>query len=294
MMTIGRALRGGIVKAWSCWRAVLLLYLGLLGAALLGAVPWRSLLAAEAGQSLLLKDLIKGFDYTVLNDFVQTYGAGLAPALSTTLGAVVLFFFVYLFLLGGTLAVVISTAAHFERATFWAGAGSFFGRLLRLTLFFWVLHGLLLAAFGGIYWKVTKGLSPQALDSEGIITASLNWLVPLYLFFLSFLLMWQDYAKLQVVRLDRFWNGRAIRSAASIAFGRLRLTYPTYLLLLGGQVICWWAFHQLDMAIVRTDSARILLAIVLFQVALLLRLFWRVANWGAIGEVLRKSNGTNA
>jgi len=76
------------------WGASLLL-------ALLAALPFRSLLVGEAGRSLMVKDLVKGFDYTFLNDFMQNYGVGFTPVLNQSLLLLALQYILLVFFVGG-------------------------------------------------------------------------------------------------------------------------------------------------------------------------------------------------
>lgn len=285
-MTIFTAFKSGAKQSLKYWRISIILYVGLLVSALLGALPWRNLLSSQVSQSLMIGDLVDGFNYTFINDFIQNYGAGVSPVLNMSLLSVVVFLVIYLFLSAGALGTIFKQPERFDRQLFWGSAGQYFWRLLRLTLFFLILHGVLLAFFGWIYWKVTKGLSPQALEQEGIITACLRWLIPLYLFAVSFLLIWQDYAKIQLVKVNRFWIWKAVRAGAKSAFGGLHLTYPVYILFVATQAVFWWIFHRLDLLVERTDDSTILMALLFFQLALLIRLFWRIANWSAIAKII--------
>ena len=66
----------GFRQFWQYRQMWLLLYLLTLATAVFIALPIKSYLESKAGHSLMVEDLINGFDYTFLNDFMVNYGDG--------------------------------------------------------------------------------------------------------------------------------------------------------------------------------------------------------------------------
>jgi hypothetical protein len=263
------------------WGASLLL-------ALLAALPFRSLLLGEAGNSLMVKDLVKGFDYTFLNDFMQNYGTGFTPILNQSLLLLALQYLLLIFFVGGLVKVLLNHPTPLTRTLFWSGSAQYFWRMLRLSLFFLLLHLLVLLIFGLLYLQVTKGLSPQALDSEGVITSSLRWLVPLYLLVAAIPMMWQDYAKTFLVTNESRWIWRPIGSSGQFLLKQFRFVYPLYLLNLGLVALVFLANYWLSSLLVIDSFGEVVVSLLCTQLFVLVRYFFKIVNQGSVVAMSRK------
>lgn len=283
------ALKQGFSAAFgNLWIAVVFWGVSLL-LALLAALPFRSLLLGEAGNSLMVKDLVKGFDYTFLNDFMQNYGTGFTPILNQSLLLLGVQYLLLIFFVGGMVKVLWDLPSEDKRAVFWSGSARYFWRMLRLSLFFLLLHVLVLAVFGFIYLQVTKGLSPKELDSEGIITSSLRWLVPLYVLVAALPMMWQDYAKTLLVADESRWIWRPVAKSIRLIIQNFRLTY--FLYLLNGVLVLmvllanYWLTSLMEI----DSSGKILISFLGTQLFVLVRYFFKMLNIGSVMAVLEKT-----
>jgi hypothetical protein len=257
------------------WGASLLL-------ALLAALPFRSLLVGEAGRSLMVKDLVKGFDYTFLNDFMQNYGVGFTPVLNQSLLLLALQYILLVFFVGGMVKVLWEHPAANHRAMFWSGSARYFWRMLRLSLFFLLVHLLVLAVFGFIYLQVTKGLSPRALDSEGIITSSLRWLVPLYVLVAAIPMMWQDYAKVYLVKNDHRFIWSSVGEGARFIINYFTKAYPLYLVNISMLLLLFGGNYFLTSLFEISSLSTIIAAFLLSQLFVLARYGLKMVNQGCI------------
>ncbi|PSR10776.1 MAG: hypothetical protein DA408_20765 [Bacteroidetes bacterium] len=287
-MTSLTALRSGFRQAWRYRRSILVMYLATLLLAGLAAWPLHALLQAEVGHSAWVQAMVKGFDYTFLNDFWQNYGAGFIPVFNQSVVLVGAYFLLLVFLTGGLASLLVQQPATFDRAVFWGGSATYFWRMLRLTLFFLGVHALVLALFGGLYYQVTKGLSPMALDNEGIITACLRWLVPLYLLVAALVFMVQDYAKLMLIQGEYRWIWPAVKKAFSFNRRHFRQTYGLYLLNMGLLGLLLGGNYYLSTAFQVTTTPTILLSFVLSQLFVLARYGLKVINLGSAVVLVEK------
>ena len=288
--TIFTALRAGFATLLRYPRVVLVFWGASLLMALLGALPLRSLLLAGAGKSLMLQDLVDGFDYTFLNDFIQNYGSGFGPVIQQPVWMLVVQLPLLVFLTAGLTNLVYQQPVGHFSATFWQGAGRFFWRMLRLTLIFLVIHLLVLGIFAWLYLKVTKGLSPQALETEGIITSSLRWLVPLYLLTAAIPMLWQDYSKVFLVSNEHRWVWPAIGKALRLSWQRFRLVYPLYLLNMILLALALLLNYCLSLTFTIGSFGTIILSLVLSQLIVIARFAVSVINLGSIAEVMRSTS----
>ncbi|MEL7221914.1 MAG: hypothetical protein AAGJ93_11385 [Bacteroidota bacterium] len=282
MKKIVQALQAGFSDSRRYWRVLIPFYTITLLLAGLTALPWRALIYAEAGQSLILTDLVKGFNYTFLNDFLQNYGAALGPLLNLSLLALIPYLLAMVFLVAGLIALIVKAPATYERAVFWGGGGEYFSRILRLTLLFLLVHGLVLFLFIWLYLTVIQGASPAKLDNEGIITASLNWIIPLYVLVAAFVFMWQDYAKVFLIRQKERWIWRPIGQSIRFVVQNFKDCYITYLLNMLLLALVFLVNHLITAAFEIDSAYTIFASFLISQVFLLARYVLKVVNLGSV------------
>jgi len=282
MKKIGQALKDGFSDSRRYWRVLIPFYAVTLLLAGLTALPWRALIYAEAGQSLILADLVKGFNYTFVNDFLQNYGAALGPLLNLSLLALIPYFLAMVFLVTGLVALILKSPATYERAVFWGGGGEYFSRILRLTLLFLVIHSLVLFVFILLYLTVIQGASPAKLDNEAIITASLNWLVPLYILAAALVFMWQDYAKVFLIRQQERWIWRPVGQSIRFVVRNFKNCYLTYLLNMLLLALVFLINHLITSMFEIDSAATIFVSFLISQVFLIARYVLKVVNLGSV------------
>lgn len=275
------AFRQGLRYAASYWKISLIYWLATLALALIVALPLRSTLLAETGSSMMLNDLIAGFNYTYLNDFLQNYGSALTPILNQSLLVLIAQFFLLIFFSGGLTKTVVTAPKHYDNRLFWGGSGHYFWRMLRLMLFFAVLHVIVLILFGWLYLKVTKGMSPANLDNEAIITTCLRWLVPLYVLVAALPMLWQDYSRLELVRSDARWIWSPIRKAGVFVRKNFAKVYGLYLLILIMTLLVFGLNYLLQVLLDVQSMGTIILSFFLTQFIVILRFTLKVWNLGS-------------
>lgn len=236
LMGYKTALRNG--RMW------LALYLFNVLFAFLAAFPLSGFLSKTVGQSLAFTRSLQGFDYTFLRDFVREYGQGFGQIMDQALVYAVLYLLLSVLLIGGVLAVFRRWAEPFRWAAFWQGCTHFFWRMLRLSIYFLLLHGAVLALFGFVFFKMGIGSSLLELDTEESIIRAGRIILPLYLLAAVLVFMLHDYAKIHVVQVDQRWLFRPIWQAIRLVFrnfGKVALLYllnvASFLLLTG---LYWW------------------------------------------------------
>jgi hypothetical protein len=271
----------GFGQVWRYRRAVLVFYVLVVFWALSVAYPLHHLFENAIGNSLLVKDMVKGFDYTLLNDFKNNYGAGLAPIWDQSLLAIGLSMLSMVFAMGGLLSLVVEQPRKYIPAFFWGQSVTFFWRMLRLTVYFMLLHGIVLALFLFLFYTASNGLSPFNLENEGVIAFNLKWVTPLYILVAAFFFLWQDYSKIILVEGNKKWIFQALWPALKF-IGAYRGAYGLYLL--NGLM---WALlvvgnYYLYVAVDVVDLTTILFSFFISQVYVLLRLTLKVVLLGSL------------
>lgn len=282
-----KAFKSGLLKAWRYRQVVLVVYVMTLVFASLVALPFKGLLDSKAGNSLIISDLVKGFDYTFLNDFLQNYGDGFLPLWDQSLLVLGFHFVFMVFLMGGIVKLVVVSQEKYDSSLFWGASGHYFWRMLRLTLYFLAIHGVVLMFFIYLFLKITKGMSPEKLDSELIIVDALKGLAPFYFLIGAFFFMWQDYAKIFLVKSDNRFITQPIIQSFQFVSRNFRKSYGLYLLnilLLATLII---VNHFLSCSFSIDSFGAIILVFVLSQVFIIGRLFLKLARLGSEASLLK-------
>lgn len=293
-----KALQQGIRQLGPYWKLMGWWYLLVAGWSLLVAYPVHHLLVEQIGHSLSAETLIKGFDYTLWNDFNNAYGSSITPIMDQSIIVMALAMLSLIFATGGTLATFLRQPARYDGGLFWGQSAAFFWRLLRLTLIFLVIHGLVLGLFLGIYYVLSNGWAPFTLENEGVLAVNFRWVAPMYGLALFFVFIWQDLAKLRLVQEDRkssfvaWWQGLKLMLRHPFYFGGWMVLYGLISAL--ALQLSTWLQHLFDGS---TSTGALLLLLLVSQLLILLRLTLKIMHWSVFSQLLRQTtapNGLNA
>ncbi len=281
-MNITQAYIGGwktLFKTSKMWWA---LYAFQFALALLAIWPFSGYLSKTVGQSLNLQKSLGFFDYTFINDFLIEYGEGFQSLLDQSLGFILLYFLISVFLTGGILVIIKNREETDSYAGFFLGAGHFFWRILRLTFYFLIPQTLLLGLFFGLFMSITNNMSPFELESELVIINTVIWILPLYLLLAIILLMIQDLAKILLVHRDESWLTATIRTSFQIAFKHFWKFFPLYLLHLAVFLIISAIYYFLNKMFTPIPFWQVLSVFLIGQLYLFLRVGLKIVNLASI------------
>lgn len=266
----------GLKYTWRYKYVVTLLYLLTLLLATAVAYPLQQLLQSTVGHSMLVNDLIKGFDYTFLNDFKNAYGASFTPIFNQSLLVLGLSFLLFAFMTGGYLALFTTQPERYDGQLFWSSAAQFFGRILRLSLFFVVLQGGLFFGFLYVFYTMTSGFSLFELDCEHLILRNLYILSPIYFILASIIFLWQDISKIILVQEEKKWILGAVSKGLQFLLKNFLRSYAIYILLF----LCWAGLvllnYFLSTSFTIIDSATIWYSFLLSQLFVISRLYLKL------------------
>lgn len=277
MKGIFTAIQNGFFQTWRYKRIVGLLYLATLLFAFLVAWPFKSFLEGKLGNSLVVQDLVKGFDYTILNDFNNASGAGFDPILSQSLLMIIPFFLLLIFFQGGIASHFVQQPDRFEKSEFWSNNAEYFWRMLRLTLYFGAIQVLVLIGFYSLFMWWTSGMSNTVLTSDKTIFDTIQFLLPFYFLSSAFFFMWQDYSKLTLVQSDQNKVYKSIFTAFKILKSNLLSCFFCYLFILALAWALFWFNSVITSLFAIESSTTIFLSFFLSQLFLLGRYFMK--NW---------------
>ena len=268
----------------------LLLYLVQLIVAGMATIPFADYIEKTVGRSLDIKESMGRFDYTFFNDFLTNYGSGFEVLLMMWLGFIALYFVIGIFLTGGVLRMVEDERHHLSLSEFISGAGHFFWRLLRLSFYFLLLQGLLLAVMGFIFLQKTNYLNPFELESEVIIIKAAALLLPIYLLLAILLFMIHDLVKLHLLRQDASWLHYLIRDGFKTSIKNFFSFFPLYLLNIIFFLLWSVLYYYLNYLLSPTTLGQVFFFFFLGQVYLFIRVGMKVINLGSM-NVLRGLEG---
>ena len=279
-MSLFSTFRKGLNQFWQYRQMSLMLYLLTLVMAVFIAMPIKSYLESKAGHSLMVEDLIKGFDYTFLNDFMTNYGDGFAVIQQQSVLVIGLFLLLMVFLVGGVLSIYKEKPAKWNRAIFWGNSAAYFWKMLRLTLYFFFIHGFVLAIFFFIYYKMVNGFD---LEDDTIIFTVWKWLLPFYMLVSAFFFMWHDYAKVIIVRNNDKWIFKPILSSFKFIIKHFKSTYSLYLINIVLLLIVYGLNYIYNSNFDIENTTQIYIGFIVSQLFILARLAVKLINWSIAG-----------
>ena len=278
-MNIFKTFKKGLSQFWQYRQMWLLLYLLTLVMAVFIAMPIKTYLESKAGHSLIVGDLIKGFDYTFLNDFMTNYGDGFSAIQQQSVLVIGLFLLLMVFFVGGILSIYKEKPTKWDKAIFWSNSAHYFWKMLRLTIYFFFIHSLVLGLFFFIYYLLINGFS---LEDDTIIFTAWKWVLPFYMLVSAFFFMWHDYTKAIIVRSNERWLFKSIISAFQFSIKNFKSAYFLYLITLGLLLIFYSLNYIYSMSFEIDSTTQIYIGFIISQLFILARLAVKLINWSTV------------
>ena len=278
-----RAYMVGLMAAVKQLKIVLLIYVSNLLLGVFCVLPVKSFLEGKIGQSLSLKESLPQFDFTFLIDVLNNFGDGMSVLLNQSVFVIGIYLLLFVFWTGGIVYGITSQKTDWK--SFWEGCYRFFFRLLRLTVFYLIIHGLLLFLFFQLFQFFSGGLSPFALNTDNDWTKAFWLLLPFYGLFFLLVTMIHDAAKVEMVGNDRrsvfLTSGAAFIKVFRNIFSFLLFYFLFLLTLCGGIALCSFLNSKLG----GSQYWGIVLLFVISQILILFRIKMKVVKYGAVREM---------
>lgn len=222
----------GIKDSLSAWKIWGTLYAINFLFTLIIIAPLAQYLEKKIGNSLLVEKWADGFNYTVMHDFLANYEVSIFAFTELTLVIGVIYLFFSIFTSGGVIEVFHKSEKGRNFRNFWSGSAYYFWRMLRITIYFLLIHSAVIGLFTFIFWQ----LAPESPDSELQYINLLKIILPFYLISAFLVAMWQDFTKIIAVERDENLLFGSFKSSSAFVFqklGRVSLFYLLNLLTLG-------------------------------------------------------------
>jgi hypothetical protein len=183
-------------EAWSRTRLVWIIYIFQLILAITIGLQVYEVIEASIGDSLELRQLIQGFNYSTIQDLINIHGASLSPLIGQMRWYILAYLFFSTFIHAGVLYVLRSGQDNW--LSFWRGGATYLIQFLVIGLFFiilWILWSLIvwLPYFSNLFFMV------ENWTNEPLIIWILISLVIVYFIGLSFLFSWSVFSRIALI-----------------------------------------------------------------------------------------------
>lgn len=274
MNTKPRFLFPGLGRALAAQRLLFFLWLANLVCAAALTYPLRAAFADAAGTSLAGRTLGEGFNFALMSDFIEHRGAALDAAFGLLGPALLFFLFLYTFFDGGIIAQFNNDQNRPLLSSFLANCGKYWGRLLRL--FLWFLPAVI------VFYIITKIMSKIA----GLVSANrgnehltiwaygVAWVLSFGVW--CFFSMIFDYAKIGLVVEDSRKTFAALRRSFRFVFRNFGRTVRLYFSLVAIGLVFFLIYFLIEINAPTEKWGIFWLVLILQQLCLLSRIWLRL------------------
>ncbi len=266
-----------------------------LGLGLLVALPIYSTLATEDQRSLAFLNLINGFNYTVVSDFMNRSGATVKAVFGMVRWLNLAYLFLTIFLTGGILLRFAQLSSlhnrpagmvsRFRAGLFWEGCSQYVGRMLRL---FGVT--LLFVLVTAVIWLIIGILIGSAVNNTETERETIGISLVFFALFAlttTLLLCIGDFAKVILFRDDAHGAFRAFGQAGRLVLRNLPRTYGLYLVFILIGTGCFALYFVLESLLIVDGWLMIAVLFIIQQVLIASRVALKVWWLGTAYSLVR-------
>ena len=278
-MTIINNYLSGLQLASRSLKMTTLIYVINLLFALALAIPFYGVITNAAHGSLQVNKLLEGFNYTAFQEFTDSAKASIGLLFKEGIWLAILYLLLSIFMAGGILKT-LGNGAVFKGKEFFANGSKFFFRFLRLTLYFIIIHALVILIIWLPLSIIITAIAKNA-DSEKALFYSAIAGVVLHLLIIIYLLIVAHYTRFMIITEDTTKVLKKIWASVKFVSRRFFSTYPLYLLLLVNLVLLIMAFKFLSGIVGMTTEFTIFIMFLLQQVFIWSRIWLKIWFYGS-------------
>jgi len=260
-------------------RMLLIIYAVNLIISLLVALPMKDVLNHTAGNSMMLTNLVKTYDSAALSDVTQASDMALSALRSQVLWAGFIYLLINIFFTGGILQTVSNRT--FTVGTFFSGCGRNFFRFFFLGLVFLAVHAFFFALVAIPTGFVLKAMSQNPNFNELVVYKVLTVAGAVYLFFLAYVFMANDYSKSFLVYRNSSNVVKAYSQGFRFVNRHFTKTYLLLLFLIAAPVAFVLLYFYVDVKVTAVSRFVIYLSFALMQFFVISRIwvrFWLLSS----------------
>jgi hypothetical protein len=265
----------GFKSAINTKKLVTTIYVITLLMALMLAIPFGNTIQKEAGNSMAFNALLKGFDYTVYQDFMNHSGDVIRPYIATAFWLGIFYLLFTIFFEGGILTVLKRKEDKFTLRFFWEASAKYFSRFFRLAIYMIIIQVITAVIIFMIFAQIISSAYKSASNEISLFYTIVAGVI-IYLLIFIFLLTVTDYAKIMLVENDEYRPFRTILRSFVFVFKHFLSTYFLYLLLLIVPILLFAIYFKLESAIGMTSGLKILIIFIIQQLLVWSRIFTKI------------------
>jgi hypothetical protein len=285
-----KAVRLGLGRAKRRKRAVLLYWLFHTAMALTVALPLAGTGIAMVAKTKYGDELLHDFDLMFLAEAVYQAGST-AWALCVLTAAILPLYIGTIYLSGGALNVLRRSDEFYSPALFWDGAGRYFWRFLRVSLYSLIAWIPFAIARGGLGLAIRKIWGEGMEGGPGYFWTQVQTVVSLLL--AAYAITVVDYTR---ARLAAQGSRQAFKTLLQTMRWVVRnpvLTFGPWALLALAFAFATALYLKVASWIPATITPLAIVLIVVQQAYVLFRVFVRFVGWGAVIEIDSAARGDN-
>ena len=266
----------GFVLAYRAKKLITTIFLITLFLALIVAIPFGSTIEKKAGNSMAFYSLLKDFNYSVYQDFMNQFSGSIYPFISVAIWMGVFYLLFTIFFEGGILDILIRNERKYSLITFWGASARYFSRFLRLAVYSVVIQIVIAIAVYIPVINVLDLVSANAESEKTLFCILLSGVV-IHLIFFIFILTVTDYAKIMMVENKKYKPLKTLFKSFGFVLRHFLSTYFLYLSLLIVPVILFIIYFEFEAQIVMSTGEKIFIIFVIQQVFIWCRIF--IKTW---------------
>ncbi|MCH7658026.1 MAG: hypothetical protein IIB05_06880 [Bacteroidetes bacterium] len=278
-MTIIQNYLSGLRLASRSLKLTTMIYVLNLLFALALAIPFYGVITNAAHGSLQVNKLLTNFDFTAIQEFMDSAKGSISLLFKTGVWLAILYLLLNIFLAGGILKT-LDNEAVFERKEFFANGSKFFFRFLRLTLYFIIIHVLVILIIYLPLLLIINILVKNAETEKALFYAVISG-AGLHLIIFIYLQIVAHYTRFMIITEDSIQVLKKLRASVIFVSRKLLSTYPLYLLLLAGFVLLIFVFKFLSGAIGMTTGFTIFIMFLVQQLFIWSRIWLKIWIYGS-------------
>lgn len=278
-MTIIQDYLSGLRLASRSLKMTTMIYVLNLLFALALAIPFYGAITNAAHGSLQVNKLLTNFDYTAMQEFMDSAKGSISLLFKTGVWLAILYLLLNIFLAGGILKT-LDNEAIFEKKEFFANGSKFFFRLVRLTLYFIIIHILVILIIYLPLYLIISILGKNAESEKALFYAVIAG-AGLHLIIFIYLLIVAHYTRFMLITEDSTKVLKKIWASVKFVFRKFLSTYPLYLLLLTGLILMILVFKFLSGTIGMTTGFTIFIMFLLQQIFIWSRIWFKIWIYGS-------------
>lgn len=265
----------GFVSAFKTKKLAITIYLITLFLALIISIPFGNTIGDKAGSSMAFISLLKDFNYTVYQDFMNQYADTIYPFISIAIWTGVFYILFTIFFEGGILAVLIRNGQKYSLTTFWGAGARYFSRFLRLAVYSIVLQVIIVFA---VYIPVINIINSVSgtVESEKTLFYILLTGVIIHLILFIFILTVTDYAKIMMVENEKYKPFKTLFKSFGFVLKNILSVYFLYLSLLIVPVILFIIYFWVEAEIGMSTEIKIFIIFIIQQLFIWCRVFIKI------------------